>query len=76
MTKQLKYLGWRATGFLSQAFAIITAVTAKGIGHLLQGIHIATVKSLVAVAKWFALTAAESHINASLLQYEPKTYDR
>lgn len=76
MTKQLKYLGWRATGFLSQGFALITALLAKGIGYSLQGIHLATVRSLVTVAKWFAMTAAECHISASLLAYEPKTYDQ
>lgn len=74
MTKLLKIHGWRATGYLAQCFAIIAAMTAKGIGFTLQAIHFTCVRSLVKIAKWFAMTSAESHINAALLDYSPKTY--
>lgn len=76
MTKHIKIIGWRATGFLSQGFAILAALTAKAVGHTLQAVHGIVVKGFVKSAKWFAVTAAECHINATLLDYEPKTYDR
>ena len=73
--KYIKYHYWRSSGFVAQGLAIAIALLSKGINYVLYGTSLITVKPLIKVAKWFAITAADCHISAALTRYEPKTYE-